>query len=323
LGLETLNTKPRKGLHELLQKQGLLLKKIGTHEIAWQITPLINSTGRMGVPDKSVRLFLSDEPAERNRLADEIMELNRERKAVGEAAWNSIYQRAQSSYQECAGKLVIVAGDDIQRGITGTIALKLLNYFNTTSVAVAFTDGTAIGSVRGTGDVNVKNILEKRSDLFIDFGGHDFAAGFSIDRDRFEEFKRFIMKEVEDHACEIELIESVSIDAELPGKYMNPDLMTIVELFEPYGEGNEKLKFLFRNAKILDLNLIGRNDKSHVRLLFDAGKHKWPAVYWNAADRVGKDFDTGDIVEVVFNLGKNFFQNTEQFQLTVIDIKRV
>ena len=323
LGLDTINAKPRKGLHELLQKQGLLLKKIGTHEIAWQITPLINSTGRMGVPDKAVRLFLSDDPSERNRLADEVMDLNRERKAVGEAAWNSIYQRAQASYEECSGKLVLVSGDDIQRGITGTLALKLLNYFNTTAVAVAFTDETAIGSVRGTGDVNVKNILEKRSDLFIDFGGHDFAAGFSIKLDRFDEFKRFIMKEVEDHACEIELVESVSIDAELPGKYMNPDLMKIVELFEPYGEGNEKLKFLYRNAKILDLNLIGRNDKSHVRLLFDAGKHKWPAVYWNAAERVGKDFDSGDIVEVVFTLGKNFFQNTEQFQLTVIDIKRV
>jgi single-stranded-DNA-specific exonuclease len=77
-----------------------------------------------------------------------------------------------------------------------------------------------------------------------------------------------------------------------------------------------------RGVRIATIDVVGRKDPVHLRILVDTGATKWPAVYWNAAHHVGKDFNVGDRVDVVFRLGRNYFQNTETLQLTILDIGR-
>lgn len=93
-------------------------------------------------------------------------------------------------------------------------------------------------------------------------------------------------------------------------------------MFEPYGEGNPPLQFMAEGMKILDIDIIGRSVQQHVKLLLDSGKHKWPGLFWKAANRVDVDFSKGDTVDVVFRLGRNYYQNTESLQLTILDLKR-
>ena len=116
--------------------------------------------------------------------------------------------------------------------------------------------------------------------------------------------------------------ESLRIDAELPPAFMTPDLIKIQESFEPYGEGNPPLVFLSRNMKILSAEPMGRKEVVHLKLLLESGEYKWPAVYWNAASRLGNDFEVGDKVDVAFRLGRNYFNNAETLQLTVLDLSR-
>jgi single-stranded-DNA-specific exonuclease len=54
----------------------------------------------------------------------------------------------------------------------------------------------------------------------------------------------------------------------------------------------------------------------------DTGKHKWPAVYWQAAERVNRDFGLGDTVDLVFRVTRNWFNGKESPQLVVNDLKR-
>ena len=93
-------------------------------------------------------------------------------------------------------------------------------------------------------------------------------------------------------------------------------------MFEPYGEGNPPLQFLAKGMKILNIDIIGRSAQQHVKMLLDSGKHKWPGLYWKAAEKVGVEFSENDTVDVVFRLGRNYYQNTENLQLTVLDVKR-
>ena len=321
-GMEELNATARKGLQELLLAQKLSWKRLSTTDVGWQISPLINSTGRMGVPDKAAELFLTEDPARRRELAETVCGLNRDRKRLGDEVWDKVLPAAKRSFEELGGKLVLVAEREMHRGITGIIAARLVNYFNVPAIVVAFLeDNRVVGSLRSDARLNVKEFLERSSSLFIDFGGHDYAAGFSITVENLQEFTKRLPSLVQELAAPVPPVSSIDIDAELPQKYMTPELAELVERLEPYGEGNPPLVFLARGMKIAELDLVGKREQSHVRMLLDGGQFKWPAVYWNAANRVGSEFSLGDHVDIVFRLGRNYYQNRESLQLTILDLK--
>jgi single-stranded-DNA-specific exonuclease len=113
----------------------------------------------------------------------------------------------------------------------------------------------------------------------------------------------------------------ISVDAELPLSYLTPDIFTIVDRFEPYGEGNAPLVFLARGLTVAEISIVGK-EAQHVKLSLEAGKHKWPAVYWQAADKVKRDFDIGDKVDAVFEAARNFYKGSESPQLVLKDLAR-
>jgi single-stranded-DNA-specific exonuclease len=120
--------------------------------------------------------------------------------------------------------------------------------------------------------------------------------------------------------------ETVMVDAEFTAprtpQFLTTDLFTVVDRFDPYGEGNGPLIFLARGLKITDISLMGKPDAKHVKLTVDTGKVKWPAVYWQAVDKVKRDFDKNDTVDLVFTLNRNWFNGSETPQLMVMDLKR-
>lgn len=320
-GLKVLSSTRREGLRELLIKKNLYGKQISTTDVGWQVSPMINATGRLGVPNIAAKLILSDEISECRELADEIGRLNTQRKKLGDDAWNSVLDDARECFDELAGRLVIVGGEKIHRGITGILASRLAKFFSVPAIVVAMFDGKAVGSARSVKGINVKEMLDGHSDLFLDYGGHDFAAGFSLILDRYDEFLRRMKvssQEIDEGIGE----QPLEIDAEIPSKYMTTGLKDILERFSPFGESNPPLVFLLKKALISELSIMGKRDQSHVKMLIDAGATKWPAVFWNAADRVGKDFSRDERVDIAFRLGINNYQHRENLQLTIVDIER-
>jgi single-stranded-DNA-specific exonuclease len=111
------------------------------------------------------------------------------------------------------------------------------------------------------------------------------------------------------------------VDAELPPSYLNPEILKVVDRFEPYGQENEALIFLTRNLIIKDMNLVGK-DLAHVKLTLDTGTYKWPAMYWRAGEKVKRDFDLGDRVDIVFTVSRDWFNGMETPQIIVMDLRR-
>ena len=321
-GMRQLVKTERKGLRNLLAAKNLLSKTLSTTDIGWQITPIINATGRMGVPAKAVELLLATDTQEINRLTEEVTSLNRQRKKLGEDAWNKVMPQAKRSYQDMESRLVMVADKSLNRGITGIISSRLASFFGVPAIAISIMDNKAVGSIRSAMQINVKDFIAGASDLFIDYGGHDFAAGFSIELANFAAFTARIEQLAPKLKGADTAEASINIDAELPPNYLNPDLIKTVEMFEPYGENNPPLVFLSRGVTIESMDLMGKNEQNHLRLLFGAGKYKWPAVFWNAAERANRDFSRGDTVDIVFRLGRNYYMNKESLQFTIMDLKK-
>lgn len=323
-GLAAMNTSPLPALSELFMRQNLVGKHIGTTDLAWQISPAINATGRMGCPDKAVHLLTSADPAERSRLADEVIQLNTDRKQLGSDGWNIIEPLARESLSRFNEKLVMAASNEVNRGVTGIMANRLSGAFKVPAIVICIMeDGSAVGSMRSARGLHLSTLLDPLADLFIDHGGHAFAAGFSLHPEKVEEFEQRLARlsaaiEFPEDSDSEELI----IDAELPHDFLEPGLLSLVDRFEPYGEGNEPLLFTAKNLSLLTADIMGKTEKQHLKLTFDCGTHKWPAVFWQAADRYKRDFETGDRVDAAFQIGRNTWNGTITPQMILKDIKR-
>ena len=316
----------REGLRELLSMQGLLGKRINATDLSWNINPALNATGRLGQPEIGLELFLEKDAGKRTEIAQKIIAMNNERKALGSEGWNFAALQAKDSIQKYGGKLCVIIDDSglqkINRGVSGTIAGKLVNLYDIPSMAITFVDENAIGSMRSCRGFEVLSLLDKMADLFVSYGGHAYAAGFTFKKDRLPEFLAALDK----FAPQIELsnseAEQINIDAEIPNDYLKPDLLTIVDDFEPYGEENRELTFMSRNLRICDAAVIGKTERQHLKLTFDLGKTKWPAMFWGGAESLHRDFDKGDNVDVLYQVGRNCFNGVETPQLIITDIRK-
>jgi single-stranded-DNA-specific exonuclease len=327
-GVASINQKPRPGLSELLAALGSLGKKLGATELAWQVTPTINAAGRMGEPEAAVSLFLSEERPEREALAAKVIEMNQRRRQLGGEAWDLVYPLARESLAAHGDKLAVVGSKEVHRGITGLIASRLTSTLKTPAVVASFQpDGTVVGSIRSARGFVVSSFLEACADLFIDYGGHDAAAGFSLPVGDWPEFEARSLAYSE--ALELrDEEESINVDAELPHDYVKPELAALAERFEPYGEGNGPLVFMARNVAIVDAQIVGKKEQNHLKLTLDFGAHKWPALLWDGAQRLQRDFafdpdsKRGDRIDLVFKVTINRWNGMEQPQLEVFDARK-
>lgn len=321
-GLDMLRRSERDGLRRIFQRKDLLGKRISAADIAWQVAPLLNSAGRMGEPGKATRMFLSRVADETEALVAELFALDLKRKSMGESTWTMVLGPARESFERTGGRFVLVHEDRIPRGITGVMASRLQGFFKAPAIVLATGADPAVGSIRCTRPNVIEDFFARHRDAFITCGGHDFAGGFSIARSGVEEFLAAFFEAVEAQEPAAAAEEVIAIDAEIPLAYLEPKLQDVVDRFEPYGEGNPQLAFLTRGLRVAHCELIGRREVSHLKLLFDAGKLKWPAVYWNAAQRFPGEFGIGDTVDIVYRLGRNSWGGGENLQLTVLDLRK-
>ncbi|MDR1399575.1 MAG: single-stranded-DNA-specific exonuclease RecJ [Treponema sp.] len=323
-GINALDEKPRLGLSDLLFKLGLAGHHLASVDLSWKLCPAINAAGRMGSPDKAIALLLEDDPRQRDALANELIAMNDTRKKQGADAWIIVEKRAAETIARYDGMLALASGEEIARGITGIMANRLLDRFRTTAIVVSFGNGVYVGSARSPRGVDLHPLLEQCADLFIDWGGHDCAAGFSLEKAKWPLFLERLKTTV--HALALTPVthekNALMIDAELPHSYLTPDLLKLIDRFEPYGEANDTLCFMAKGLRIVDLALVGKVEAKHVKLTLDAGKHKWPALYWSAVDKVRGEFDIGDKVDLVFTVTRNWFNGTETPQIIVSDLHR-
>ena len=114
------------------------------------------------------------------------------------------------------------------------------------------------------------------------------------------------------------------IDAELPHSFVTPDLLQLCRYFEPIGEESDPLVFCSRNVSMVDAQIVGKNGKSHLKLTLDFGRYKWPAMLWDGAKRLERDFSfrDNDKVDIIYKVTTNYWNGEERPQLELYDVHR-
>ena len=311
------------GLKELLARLSLSGKRNTSTDISWNVIPVLNAAGRLGQPEIAVELFLSEDPVQRDKIAEKIIQMNQERRQLGNDAWSYIEKQAYESFEKYNNKLIVVKDERIHRGVCGILATNLVKTFNVPALAMTILqDGTVVGSSRSTRGCDITQLLSFCSDLFINYGGHNSAAGFSLEKEKLQDF----FERLESLAPEIVLEEKTEslplVDAEIPHNWLTPDLLKTLDFFEPYGEENPPLQFFTRKLKIIAADIIGKAEKKHLKLTLATEKHKWPAIYWNAADLLGTVFTIGDTVDILYQLNRNLFNGIESPQLIISALEK-
>lgn len=328
LGLARLNSADgmnsrRPALRELLIRQKLHEGPLGTTEVAWQICPLINASGRMGRADIGVSLFLEEDPARISALADELVSLNRKRRSLGESLWEKLRPRAYESMEELGGRMTIVADPETPRGITGILATRLQKTLDAAAVVISVQEGKASGSIRCDSGMNALDWLETMGDILDDFGGHPQAGGFRISPARLDELNRRTAAWLESSAHAPVEPELISIDAELSHeqfvKLGRSGLDTLLDRLEPYGEGFRPLTFLTRSVRIHAADLVGKPRNNHLKLQVGLGDNRWPALWWDGADRYGTIISKGADVDLVYRVDKDRWRGADARRLTILE----
>ena len=323
-GINSINEgKARYGIAELLSRLNLLGKPLNSTEISWKLIPTLNAAGRLGQSNLALELLISENPSEREKLAEKIIELNEQRKKFVEDAEFSTIQQAKESLEIFQNKLCLVIDEKINKGITGILATKMVQKFQVPSIAITFTEdkSVAAGSMRSCRNCVATKLLDNFGEFFINHGGHDYAAGFSFDSSKIDEFKNKLKELVNEIHLSDEADET-EVDAELPTEYITPDLLPLVERFEPFGEENDELIFISKSLKIQEARIMGKTEPYHLKLTFDCGKYKFPAIFWKEAQRLNRDFKIGDKVDVLYTIGKNVFNGNTTPQMMIIDIDK-
>ncbi|MBN2354098.1 MAG: single-stranded-DNA-specific exonuclease RecJ [Spirochaetales bacterium] len=321
-GLRLIAENGRKGLREILSRKNLLGREISVKDVAWQISPVINATGRLGEPDKAVDLLLSVDREKLESLSVYINKLNEKRKELGDIAWNKMYQAAQESYDASDGKFVLVSGASVHRGVTGIIATKMVRHFKTPACVVAELKDKAVGSVRSVPRFPLTAFLAHFKDVFSDYGGHDLAAGFNLPLERLGSFRKRFYEVVRSLVLPEEQEDRILIDAEIPKNMLTPELYRTVSLLAPYGEANPSLSLYTKDLLVAACDVVGKKEQVHLKMLLDTGTFKFPSMLWNGVDLYGGRFKTGERVDIIYRMNKNVFMNTETLQLIVSDIAR-
>ena len=321
--LKTINEgRIRPGLQELMARQNLLGKKITSTDIAWSITPALNATGRLGSPEISLELLLETEQKKRNEICESIIEINNKRKELGNEAWGYAENAIFKSLDDYHQNIVVIYDERIHRGVTGIIAARVSQLSNRPAFILTSLEDSIIGSVRSNKNLEVMPILNQCSDLFTNFGGHAFAAGFGLEKEKLPELLNRL-KTISRNLEISDVEESLAIDAQLQEKHLTQEILKTIDLFEPYGEENPPLLFASDKLKILNADILGKVEPFHLKLTLAVDKTKWPALFWRESKRLKRDFDTGDKINLAYTISRNTFNGMESLQMIVSDIQKL
>lgn len=310
---------PHYGLSELFAKLNINKDTLKSTDLSWSVIPALNAAGRLGKPDVALKLLLCDDGNERQNLAEQVISLNEERKNLVQNAIFKVHDKAQKSINEHENKLCVVVDESIQKGLTGLFAAKLMSDFDVPSIAITYDDDICVGSIRSNRNFIATDYLNSFGDFFIAHGGHNAAAGFSFKKEKLEDFLSLIRLSLPKINLSTE-DSQINIDAELPPSFLTPEVFKLLDIFEPYGNENEELIFLSRRLKLCDATKVGKKEPMHLKLSFDCGKYKFPAMFWGQGDRLNKDIKVGNFYDIIFTMSKNTFNGITTNQLIIKEI---
>ncbi len=300
-GLERLRSAPPAGLGALIEEAGIQ-GPVDAWHIGWQLGPRLNAPGRLGDPAPSLRLLLTDDPAEARTLARELDVVNRERQAILEQVLTGA--AAQAAADPSAPALVL-AGEGWHPGVVGLVASRLVEQYRRPAVVIALSAGDGRGSARSVEGFHLVEALDACRAHLAGFGGHAMAAGLSIAAGEVVAFRQ-AFGEVAAARLPRAAAGRLDVDAEVTLPDLGLPLATDLERLAPFGTGNPQPVLAVRGVRTVARRLVG--DGTHIRFGVTDGAAFVEAIGFAMAARGELLTFTGAPVDLAFVLERDRFE---------------
>lgn len=314
-GIEILKKNPFYPFKKLLEFQNIDLSDLDVYHLGFVIGPRLNSSGRIADADLSVSLLNSKDESRLEKILTEINLINQRRQKYTE---ESI---ARFSFDKNKLPRVIVLKDEeFHEGIVGLIASRIVQTYHRPALVITKNEDFLKGSARSIKGINIIEIIKKYQHLLKGCGGHELAAGFSMELEKFEEFKCVLEKYFEENFEDKNFVKKIKIDSEiLDSSQLNFELIDFVQSLSPFGPENEEPIFLIRGFNIVEIKKIGK-DKNHLSLKVSKNGYQFKALYFNFPSDSFNNY-LGQKIDLVFKVKKNFFNNLTSIDLHILDMK--
>ena len=315
-GIKMIENTDNVGLRALLNIVNF--KNLDSTMISFGLAPRINACGRMGNASLAVKLFLEENEEVARELAITLDKLNSKRQQIEK----EIYESAMKVIEE--KKLynkssIVLYNEGWHSGVIGIVASRIVNMYNKPVILLIKENGMIRGSGRCAKGISLYESLDKCKEDLIQFGGHELAAGLSMEEENVEKF----IYDFENVICEKlggeELSQVVDIDFEISLSDLNVELLKDIYTLKPYGQSNRAPLFLYRNLRVQAVRTIG--DGKHLKLVLK-DKNKYIDVVGFSQGEKRDAITIGDKIDVVCEVELNEYNGKRTIQLILQDFKK-
>lgn len=320
LGLKKIVNTKNAGLKKLLEVTGIDLqnKDVTTYHIGFIIGPLINAAGRMDKATLALRLFITDDVKEINEIAEALKVFNEERKKMTEDGAKEAIKLVETDYKE--DKVLVLFVEGLGEQVAGIVAGRIKEKYNKPTIILTSTlnSDEAKASCRSIEAYDIFEALSKHKDMFLRFGGHKLAAGFSI-------LKKDIVKlrEALNDECKLDekdFTPKVYIDAEFPFYNFDLRLMSELEKIEPFGQGFSRPVFATKEVKCNIKNVYGANNNI-IQLELNKDHHVLKAVAFTDLGPIKERIEKSDILDIIYNPKINEYRGMKSIDFNIVEYR--
>jgi single-stranded-DNA-specific exonuclease len=316
--LSTDETPQRPGIAALKQISGLSGKKIGVGNVGFTLAPRINASGRLERADIAFRLLVTESGEEARDIAATLDEVNRARQSVEENIAEQAKQTCQREDLSATGAFVLFS-QDWHPGVIGIVASRMVEEFYRPAALICLKDGIGKGSARSIPGFDLYHGLVRCSDLLLGFGGHKYAAGFTIAEEMILQFRDRLSALVMEAMGPQGFVRTLVVDGAVELGDLTIDLMHELEKLAPFGQGNPEPRFGARGLEVVSSRIVGNN---HLKLrLRDRGGTALDAIAFKRGNLQGRQVRDGARVAAVFTPRINAWSGKTAVELEIRDIK--
>ena len=312
-GLRAIAKTERPGLRALLEVARIDPAGVDTEAIGFALGPRINAAGRMAHARLAFDMLVSTDETEAREIAAELDRLNRERQ---QATQDALALAGELIADEADAPLLMVGHEELPAGIVGLVASKLVETYYKPSFVYQRGEHESVASARSIREFDVTGALRSCPELFVRFGGHRMAAGFTAKNEKIPEIKERLIA----HAAELlagqDLTPALEIDAELPLKELRGGEIRWLSRLAPHGVENPVPTFLSRGVLVRGLRAVGKNG-DHLKLQLKDGAVSWPAI---AFRQQGGGIAEGTLIDLVWTLTSDSYIKGG-LELNVLDLR--
>ena len=311
-GLTRMASTQRPGLAALMQVADVH-PPVNSGHVGFRLAPRLNAGGRLEDASQGVRLLTTLDPEEASDVAQRLEMRNQERQAIEQ----EITEKAIGMIGECVDflrdRVIIVVGEGWNHGVIGLAAGRICERYHFPTIVLTVHEGVAVGSCRSIPGVNIHGMLSVCKDLFMRFGGHEQAAGLTMDASLIPELRRRLNLAIDENCDPLCYIPRKEYDVDVRLQDVNMAMVERLELLQPTGYCNPNPVFRVQDAHVQEARRVGKT-RTHLKLSLAEGNAMRDGIAFGKGDFAGSGVER---VDVLFTPSRNEFNGRVTAQLQV------